>query len=217
MRLSGLVVASILLASLTLLAQHSSGGGGSSSGGSHGGYSGASSSIASSSGSHSSSGPAGQVAGTGASSRSASPKASSTKAGASPEGKSSRSFWHPFRKTTLAQSAEFKRPVSCLKGRCPVCPPGEARHGNGACVVASNVCSLGQAWNGFSCGSYPFNDCSALAAQLAAQRDQMLEQDDYGQSLRYRLLRDQYEQCLMRSRFSFGAYAFSDPFLFDLP
>ncbi len=215
MRLSGLVSVAILLISVTLLAQHSSGGGGSSSGGSHGGYSGASSSYASSAGSHSSSGPA---AGTSASSQtSLSSRASSSKASASPQMKSSRSFWHPFRKTTLAQTAEFKRPVPCLKGRCPVCPPGEARNGNGACMVASNVCSSGQNWNGFSCGSYPFNDCSALAAQLAAQRDQMLGQDDYGQSLRYRLLRDQYEQCLMRSRFSFGAYAFNDPFLFDLP
>jgi hypothetical protein len=42
------------------------------------------------------------------------------------------------------------------------------------------------------------------------------DQDDYGQSLRYRLLHDQYDQCLIRSGWPFGAYAYS-AFLLDTP
>jgi len=76
----------------------------------------------------------------------------------------------------------------------------------------------GQAWNGFACGlPYWSNDCEALARQLAAHRRQMQGQNDYGQSLRLRLLQEQYEQCLRRSRVPFGAYAFNDASLFDIP
>jgi len=219
MRLSGLVVAAILLVSVTLLAQHSSGGGGSSSGGSHGGYSGASSSYVNSAGSHTSSGSASHVASASASSHpSPSSKVSSTKGNAALEKKSSRSLLHPFRKPKLVQSAEFKRPVRCLKGPCPVCPLGQSRDGNGACVVANNVCSSEQSWNGFACAvPYWSNGCEALAEQLAVEEREMRGQNDPGQSLRYRVLQDQYEQCLMRSRLPFGTYAFDDAILFDLP
>src|SRR5208282_6104714 len=153
MRLSGFVVPAILLVSVALLAQHSSGGGGSSSGGSHSG-SGGSSSSASSSSSHSFAGSASHVGSTGAaashSSSSKSPSPSpSTKANASAEKKSSRSLFHPFRKSQPAQSVDFKRPWPCVKGPCAVCPRG--RNGNGACAVASNVCAYGQY---FSCGGY---------------------------------------------------------------
>jgi hypothetical protein len=212
MRLSGLVVASILLVAATLLAQHSSGGGGSSSGSSHSGYSGGSSASVSSASSHGSVGSASRVVGTSASShQSPSSKVSSTKANAAPEKKES-SFWHPFRKAKPVQNAGFKTPVLCLKGPCAVCPRGQSRNGNGACAVASNVCSAGQY---FSCGGY--NDCSALAQQLAEQKRQMQSQSDFGQSLRYRLLQDQYEQCLRRYSSGFGAYAFSSALLLDTP
>jgi hypothetical protein len=94
-----------------------------------------------------------------------------------------------------------------------VCPAGELRYG-GACVVASGLA--------YQFLAYQFNDCSTLAAQLAAQRRQMQDQDENGQSLRYRMLQEQYQQCLLRSRWSLGAYAlasdgFMDGSLFDLP
>jgi len=229
MRLSGLVVAAILVVSTTLLAQHSSGGGGgggSSHGGSSGGsassvsshssFSGGSGGSVSSTSNHSSGSSASHVGDTGTASSHPSPssKVSSTRENPSPEKKSSRSFFHPSRKTNPVQRAEFKRPAPCLKGRsCPVCPPGESRNGNGACTVASNGCQAGQSWNGFACGvGYWSNDCNALAEQLAAQRRLMQGQNDYGQSLRLRLLQQQYEQCLGR----FGSYAFSS-LLFDTP
>jgi len=85
-------------------------------------------------------------------------------------------------------------------------------------VVASNVCRSGQSWNGFACGTqYWFNDCRALADQLAAQERQMRGQNDPGQSLRHQLLQNQYEQCLKRfSLLPFG-YAFNDARPLDVP
>jgi hypothetical protein len=137
---------------------------------------------------------------------------SSTKENAAPEKKSSRSFLHPFRKPKPVQSAEFKRPAPCLKGPCAVCPPGESRSGKGACMLASNVCSSGQSWNGFACGlRYRFNDCTALADQLAAQQRQMRGQSDAGQVLVYRLLRQQYESCWARP----GSRSYGSASLFD--
>jgi len=218
-RLSNLVIAAILLVSATLLAQHSSGGGSSSGGSSHGGYSGGSS--ASSASSHTSSASASHVGSTGASaSHTASfPKSSTAKASAAPEKKSSRSFLHPFRKPV--QRTEFKRPAPCLKGRCPVCPPGESRNGTGTCgppVVASNLCRAGQSWNGFACGTqYWFNDCRALADQLAVQERRMRVHNDPGDSLRHQLLQNQYEQCLKRFSLQPFGYAFNDARLLDIP
>jgi hypothetical protein len=221
MRLSGLVVAAILLISATLPAQHSSGaGGGSSSGGSHGSYSGGSSSggSVSSASSHafsSSASHAGSASTVSQSSSTKSPSSrlSSSKENAAPEKQSSRSFFHPFRKAKPVQNAEFKTPVPCLKAPCGVCPRGQSR--NGACALTSNACSAGQSWNGFSCGV--FNNCNMLAEQLVDQRRQMQSQSDYGQSLRYRLLQNQYDECMMRSRLPFGAYAFNNALLFDTP
>jgi len=85
-------------------------------------------------------------------------------------------------------------------------------------VVANNMCRAGQSWNGFACGTqYWFNDCRALADQLAAQERQMRGQNDPGQSLRHQLLQNQYEQCLKRfSLLPFG-YAFNDARLLDVP
>ncbi len=221
MRLSGFVIAAVLFVSATLLGQHTSGAGGSSSGGSssgasHSSYSGGSSSSASS---HSSSSSASHIASTGAAASRLSPSAKlpSTKENAAPEKKGFfSSLRHPFRKPV--QRAEFRRPVRCLKEPCAVCPPGESRNGNGACVVANNGCAAGQSWNGFACGTqYWFNDCRALADQLAAERQQIRGRNDPGQSLRHRRLQEQYEDCLMRSRLPFGAYAFNDARLLDTP
>ena len=221
MRLSGLVVAAILFVSATLLAQHSSGAGGSSSGGSHSSSSGGSSSSSSAS-SHISSSSASHVASTGAATSHLSPstklssaKLPSAKVNAAPEKQGFRSFLrHPFKKSAPVQTAEFKR-RPCRKEPCAVCPPGGS-HNGGACVVPSNVCSTGQFWNGFACGStqYRFNnDCRALLDQLVGQQRQMRGQDDPGQSLRYQSLRQQYEQCLERSRF----HGYSSASLFDAP
>jgi len=213
MRLSGLVVAAILFVSATLLAQHSSGAGGSSSGGSHSSSSGGSSSSASS---HNSSSPASHVArtGTAASHSLPSAKLPSSTVSAAPEKKGFRAFLrHPFKKSVPVQTAEFKR-RPCRKEPCAVCPPGGSSNG-GACALPSNVCSTGQVWNGFACGTqYRFNDdCRALLDQLVAQQQQMRGQNDPGQSLRYQSLRQQYEQCLERSRF----HGYSSASLFDAP
>jgi hypothetical protein len=215
MRLSSFVVASILLASTTVLAQHSSGGGG----GSHGG---GSSSSASSAGSYSS-GASRSYGSTSTASHSSSSSpskstSSSSKQSAAPEKQSSRSFFHPFRKAKPVESAELKVPSFCLKGSCAACPGGQLRGTSGACTLARNACSAGQAWNGFACGTQGlFTDCNRLARELAEQREQMQSQSDYGQSLRYRFLQQQYQQCLQRSSTRFGAYASTNPFLLDTP
>jgi len=214
MRLSGLAIAAILLVSTTLPAQHFSGGGGSSAGASHSSYSGGPSSAAnnpyfSSSVSHSASPST-------SSHPSTSYKSPSTKAKTAPE-KEGSSFWHPFRKAKPVQTAEVKSPVLCFKGPCAVCPRGQSRNGAGACVIASNACPAGQSWNGFACGTQGLVDCRDLAQQLAAEREQMRGESDYGQSLRYRLLQEQYQQCLMRAHAPFGAYALNDAFLLDTP
>lgn len=210
--------------------------GGSSSGASHGSYSGDSSSSASSASSHSSSSSASHIASRGAagSRQSPSSKLPSAKENAAPEKKSFRSFLrHPFKKPSPVQTAELKRP-RCRKEPCAVCPPGESRHGKGGCVssVVASDCQPGQFWNGFACGTrYRVNDCSALAAQLAQQERQMrsamtaqqqscsydsasqecagLRGQSGGESLRYRQLQEQYDQCLAHSR----SYAFRGTFL----
>jgi len=80
-------------------------------------------------------------------------------------------------------------------------------------VVANNVCAFGQSWNGFACGGqYWFDDCSALANQLEAERRHMQGQSDPGRALFHRLLLQQYESCLAR----YG-YMNSSAFLFDFP
>ncbi len=230
MRLSGFVVASLLLVSTTLLAQHSSAGSGSSSGGtsssgvSHSSYSGSSSSVSSAS-SHNSSSSAAHSAsrGTTAShtskSNTPSNKLSSNRENAAPEKKSTRSFLHPFRKPTPVRTAEFHGPIRCLKEPCAVCPPGESRNGKGACVAASNACLPNQSWNGLACSTQAWsNNCRALADELAAERRRMQGQNDPGESLRYQLLREQYQQCLRRFGLDpFASYAFNRGFLLDTP
>ncbi len=221
MRLSALVVAVILFVSATLLAQHSSGGGVSSSGGSSGGgHSGGSSQGGSGSSHVSSGGGSGSARGSGSNavrSPNDGPRAGSNGSAHDPKSLSSvkpekRSFAsalrHPFKKPKPVATAQFKR---CLRGPCPVCPPGESGTGNGACV-ANNPCAPGQSWNGFACGvPYRFNDCSALAGQLAAERRRMQERNDPGEALFYRLLLEQYQSCLARP----GAWAGRSPLLLD--
>jgi hypothetical protein len=56
-----------------------------------------------------------------------------------------------------------------------------------------------------------------LAQQLANQKEQMQSQSDFGQSLRYRQLQDQYQQCLARSGSRFGTYALGGALLLDTP
>jgi hypothetical protein len=216
MRFSTLAMASILLASTALLAQRSSGGGG----GSHGGsYSGGSAGSTSSASSHTSSSAVSHVSNSSIASHSAaSSKSPSTKAGATPEKQNSRSFFHPFRKANPVQTAELKGPSLCLRGACAGCPRGQLRGGSGACGIASNACPAGRPWNGFACGAQGlFNDCNMLARELAEQRLQMQSQSDYGQSLRYRFLQQQYQQCLMRVRTPIGAYASNTGLLLDTP
>jgi hypothetical protein len=84
-------------------------------------------------------------------------------------------------------------------------------------MVVSHACGVGQYWNGSSCWQYQFGDCSELARRLAEERLNMHGQNDPGDSLRYQLLRQQYDQCLRRSGGAFGAYALNDGLLFDTP
>jgi len=172
-------------------------------------------------GSHISSSPASHVASTGAATSHLSPcaklpssKVPSAKVNAVPEKQGFGSFLrHPFKKSAPVQTAEFKR-RPCRKGPCAVCPPGESSTG-GACRLPGNMCSTGLFLNGFACGTqYRFNDdCRVLAEQLAEQQRQMRGQNDPGQSLRYQSLRQQYEQCVERSRF----HGYSSASLFDAP
>ncbi len=214
MRLSALVIASLLCVSSTLVAEHSTSSGSSSSassggsssshssssGGSSSSSSHNSSSSANSAGSHNSSSSASHVSGTsGASSRFVpSNKGSSTRESKIQQQKVGRTFWHPFRKEKPV-SAAIPR-LHCPKGPCPVpvCRPGQSAS-RGGCVVTASSCSAGQIWNGFSCGlQYWSNDCTELANRLAAQRRLMQGQNDPGQTLIYRTLLKQYEACTER-------------------
>ena len=241
MRLSGLVMAAVLVHSTSLLAQHSSAGGGSSSGGSS--HSGSSSASYSGS-SHASSvvgAASSRVSGTasapaersGSGNPGSSPArslndsgrngtnvgvrdpkfTSGTKPDAKPEKKGFASFVrHSFKK--MKPVADFKRPP-CRREPCAVCPPGAPRKGRGGCVasVTASVCQTGQFWNGFTCGTEAwFDDCRALREQLAEQQRQMRGQNDPGPSLRYQQLKGQYYRCMERlGVYPFGAYTFDIP------
>jgi hypothetical protein len=216
MRLSGFVVASLLLVSATLLAQHSSGGGGggfSSGSYSGGGYSGGSSHGGSGSGgggsSHVSSGGGSGGASsngrTGGATAASNARAHALESVAKPEKKGFFSFlWHK------------KEPP-----KSSFCGGREGRNASGACLSSAQAhsCPKGTVWTGFGNGycttGYQFNDCSALASQLAAQRRHMQGQSDPGQSLFYRLLSEQYQSCLSRS--SRGLWSYNNASLFDAP
>jgi hypothetical protein len=232
MRLGGVVIAVVVFVSVIAFARNGSGrsssgfgssasfSGSSSSGGAHS-SSGGSGSSASSAGSHNSSSSASHGSSTGGASSRSSPSAKlpSTKGSASPETKSSRSLFHPFRNRKPVQIAESKRSAPCLKQPCAICPPGQSPGGRGGCVAPRNACSSGQGWNGFSCGTEGwFNDCRVLAEQLAEQQRQMRGQNDPGQSLRRQLLLNQYDHCAKRFGLEpFGSYLFSDARQLDVP
>jgi hypothetical protein len=144
--------------------------------------------------------------------------ATSTKA-AQPEKKGFFSFLRHPQKKQEPVVANLRQPP-CRQKPCPVpCPGGGLRGKNGACaVVANNTCSPGQSWNGYVCGAYWSNSCETLARQVEAQRRQMQGGLDPGQSLIYRTLRDQYEQCVRRYGYAyFGSYAYNGASLFDIP
>ena len=149
MRLSSLAYAAILLVAAILLpaihaAQHSSGGGGSSGGaGSHGSSGAFSSSSASSGSSHSSGGSSFHSAGgsaasphTTSSSSGGASKGLSTKAGVGGDKKSSRSFFHPFRKTKPVENVDFRTSGTLQeRARC-----GLSAGSAGVCRADSNLC-----------------------------------------------------------------------------
>ena len=228
MRLSGFLFAAVLVISVALLSQHSpagstSSGGVSSGGASHSGSSGASSGSSSmgsarmgSTVSPSSGGSASHGGSTIPSSHSSSSSSLKSSSKPSNEKESGRSFWHPFKKAPPVRSAAFPSQLHCRKEPCGFCPPGKARNSGGACIAPRTyACAVGQYWNGSSCYQYQFGDCSELARRLAEERLNMQGQIDPGESLRYQLLRNQYEQCLRRSRGAFGSYALNDGLLND--
>jgi hypothetical protein len=206
MRLSGLVIAAVLFVfgmvsyrtdrveAAPVFSSSSSSGGG------HSGGSAGSASSPSSASSHSSSSSSMRAPSTGSAS---SHRLGSSKEDALPEKKSSRSFFHPFRKAKPLQSAEFKPIVPCLKQPC---------------AVPRNACSSRQPWNGFGCGTEGwFNDCRVLAEELIKQQRQMRVQYP-GQGLRRQLMLNQYDNCAKRFALEpFGSYLFSDARLFDVP
>jgi hypothetical protein len=199
MRLSGLVIATVLLVSATLLAQR---GGGSSSGGSGGAsYSGGGFSSAGSS--HASSGGSSGGSFSSRSARSSgSAPASSGRTGQATAGSNART--HAPESSAKPEKRSFFSSLWHKKE-----PPKSVS------LAQAQRCPKGSVFNGFGCSSpYVFRDCSALANQLAAQQRHMQGQSDPGQALIYRLLREQYESCAMRHP-GFGVY--NSASLFDAP
>jgi hypothetical protein len=112
---------------------------------------------------------------------------SSTKAGAKAETQAASP--KPGRKSFFALWGR-KKPIQPTLASCPI--------------------SMSRCWKGLGYTTLnSFNSCTALAGQLAQQRRQMEDQNDYGQILRYWVLRHQYDQCLMLSSLPFGSYAYS--------
>ena len=211
MRLAGFVLAILVFASSIFIVQHSFAAAGSSSttsgGSSHGGGSGSSSSA-----SHSSASSVSHSTTTsGGGSKTAQTRLANAKGNAASEKKAGRSLFHPFRKPV--QRVEFRHP--CLKEPCSVCPPGGSRFGK--CVVTS-TCVSGQVWNGFSCvaSNWWFNDCSELAAQLAAQARHMQGTNDPGQAFVYQMLKREYDLCMERAGRGLSSYAIDEALLFDV-
>jgi hypothetical protein len=170
MRLSGLLVVSILLCSTMVFAQHGGGGGGS-----HGSSSGGSS-FARSAGFSSSRGTI-----TASTHSSGTVKVSSAKTSAKSERK------------VFANKIE-KPSFGCARGQNCTCPGG-ARNGFGGCTAPKIASCTSGVWNGYSCGAEGwFNDCRQLADQMALQQRQ-LYRNGIRDGLRFRLLEDQYDYC----------------------
>jgi hypothetical protein len=85
-------------------------------------------------------------------------------------------------------------------------------------LTQAHSCAKGAVFNGFNCSSpYMFDDCSALASQLGADRQQMQGQSAPGAALFYRLRLRQYESCMARRTWPYGFWAYNRASLFDAP
>jgi len=212
MRLSCLAVTVLLIASSTLLAQHSSGASGSG-GGSHSSAPSFSGSVSAGS-SHAGSGSSASHVSAGSHSLA---RSSSSTINSGNSVVERRHFSFPWHKRSSPQLASW-RPTPCLHGHnCMPCRAG-SRSGVGMCTQPQNVsCFAGQVWNGSFCVSQNWwsNDCAALASQLEAQRRRMRGLNDPGQSLIYQQLRNQYLSCLSRRGLGLGSYALNDMSLFN--
>lgn len=213
MRLSGLVLASILLIS-TAFSQRSSSG---SAGAGHSSFSGGSSSAAAS---HASS--AGSSRGVSSSSGEAarSRSLSSAKGSAtakSPDHSLASLFHHKRPEPQPASQRTFFIPRCRRGGNCGVCPGG-SRNTFGQCVYKSQSCVAGQVWNGLGCGwPYYLSNCSNLAQQVFLM-DRWQNQRDSSWAWRRPLLLQQYQECLMRYGANpFGVYALNGLSPFDIP
>ena len=181
MRLSGLLVVSILLCSAVAFSQHGGGGGGS-----HGSSSGGSSFASSAGFSHGTSTLSSHSVGT--------TRISSAKTSAKSERKA-------------VANKIVKPSFGCAKGQNCTCPGG-TRNAFGGCTPTPKIasCSSG-VWNGYSCGAEGwFNDCRQLADQVSLQQRQ-LNRNGIRDGLRFRLLEDQYDYCQRAFRgtlFGFG-------------
>jgi len=222
MRLSGLVLASILLISMAS-AQRSSAGA-SAGGGSHSSFSGGSSSAGASRAS--SLGSSRSVSSSGGSARAGSNERARTLNGSGNASKAAKAPDHSFASLFHHKKPEpTPTPVTqrmfiprCRRGaNCGICPGG-SRNAFGQCVYPTQGCIAGQVWNGFGCGSaYYLGSCGNLAAQLASM-DRWQNQNDPSWAWRRRLLLDQYRQCVMRyGADPFGLYALNGLSVFDLP
>ena len=181
MRLSGPVIAVVLL-STPLFSQRSSGSG-SSSGGSHSSFSGGSSSSSSVSRTSS---PSSHTSGVSASSGAAKATVSARSGNAQPKQGGFRTFLrHPLRKSAPNLTLASQHPI-CTKAPCRVpCSPGISG-GKGGCVansLVSQTCGAGRYWNGGGCATsslFRRDDCSSLALALREQA----RQTQYAESLR---------------------------------
>jgi len=206
MRRSFLIIAATLIMSAFLAAQHagsaatSSSSGGSSS--SHSGYSGGSSSASHSASHFSSLGSSAHHApALPRSSPSTAIKSPYVKQDAQPEKASGHSFFHPFRKPQPTEKAAFIHPQTCWRKPCAVCPGGQSSNGRGACVPVSETCLAHPLSLGLYC-STPYwwsNQCRALADELAVEQQSMRGHSYVGESMQYRRLSEQYEDCLRRT------------------
>ena len=237
MRLSSLVITTVLLCSVALFAQHSAGGGNSGGGHSGGGaWAGGSSSVShgpSSASSHSSGGVPSSSGHGGSSAVSSvhfsSARTSSVGAGFDRGGKDAKGTGLNIRPGLLRgpvtekveEKPEKKGIFSFLHHKKPeplpersksIAPRPHCRPGQ-PCFVRTG-CQTKLAWynsycSGFYDQYYWFSACQSLAVQLARQREQMRTTNDAGASLRYQMLEDQYRQCMMRNGTTqFSSYLF---------
>jgi len=208
MRLSCLVIATSLIMSTMVLAQHTSGGSGSGGGSSsHGASSGGSFSASHSSGGFGSSGSSAPIAApVSKSSSSIAIKSPYVKQDAQAGKASGHSFFHPMRKAQPAEKTGFIRPQTCWRKPCGVCPSGQSRNGRGACVPVSETCLANPLSLGLYCSTSDWwaNQCGALANELAAEHQRLHGRHYLGDSVQYQRLKEQYEECLQRMGYMYG-------------